>query len=441
MAEDRAVLKRQPPHDIEAEKSVICAMVMSDDAILTVSEMLQEGDYWDVRNRLVHRCIMDIYNGGEKVDLVILADKINRAGMAEVVGIDYMRDLFSAAVTSTNVEKYAKIVHEKSVMRRSLEICEKISAKIYEGKESCDDILAYAENSVTSLSQYNDMSDDIPTTKDIVIETLERIEAAASGKREDGLKTGLLREGQLIVLAARPGVGKTALALNLALSVAIEQSQTVAFFSLEMSSHELMERAISAYSVVDYSHISKGQLSDAEWEKIIDGAGAISTSQMIIDDTAFQSVLEIRNKCKKIRHRNGLGLVIIDYIGLIAPSETYRGNKQAEVSEISRSLKALSKELGCPVIALSQLNRACGARQDHRPMLTDLRDSGAVEQDADKVIFLHREDYYDKEDAPQGLAEIIIAKNRNGETGTVEVSWHGKYMKFANCEKRFAKKS
>ncbi len=438
------MIKRIMPHSLEAEQSVIGSMIMDRDAILTASEMLIKDDFYHQQYGILFETITELFNGGDAVDIVTLQNRLREKNVPpEISSLEYVGDLVNAVPTSANVKYYAQIVQEKAVMRRLIKINEEIADTCYLGSESLDVVLEDTEKKIFNLLQTRVTSDYVPI-KDVVLRALERIEQASKTQGTvTGIPTGFvdldyklsgLQPSDLILVAARPSMGKTALVLNIAQYVAFHEDMATAIFSLEMSKEQLVNRLFSLESRVDAQLLRSGNLSDADWEKLIEGAGTIGKSHLIIDDTPGISVTELRSKCRKYKLEHDLKLVIIDYLQLMTGSGR-SDSRQQEISDISRALKQVARELNVPVIALSQLSRQVEQRPDHRPMLSDLRESGAIEQDADVVMFIYRDDYYNKDSDNKGIAEIIIAKQRNGPIGTVNLVWLPQYTKFANLEK------
>lgn len=443
MAAEEALLKRVLPHSIEAEQSVIGCMILSREAITVASDMLQEEDFYNRQYGAVFQAIVELYDAGKSVDLVTLQNKLREKDVPpEVSSLEFVRDLMLMVQTVTHISDYVRIVSEKATMRRLIKACEEIAGSCYVGKEELGPILEDAEKSIFNIVQRRDTGDYTPI-RQVVLSAMERIEKASKNKGNvTGVATGFLdldyktagmQPADLILVAARPSMGKTALVLNIAQYVAFKSDLPLAVFSLEMSREQLVNRLFSLESRVDSQHIRTGNLSDREWEDLIDGAGVVGRSKLIIDDTPGISVPELRSKCRKFKLEHNIQMVIIDYLQLMSGSGR-TDSRQQEVSEISRALKALARELNVPVIALSQLSRAVEQRPDHRPMLSDLRESGAIEQDADVVMFIYRDDYYNKDSDKKGVAEIIIAKQRNGPIGTVELAWLPDYTKFVNMQ-------
>lgn len=444
-AMEEAMLKRVLPHSVEAEQSVIGSMLIDREAIVVAAGILHGEDFYGKQYGVVFEAMTELNDEGRPVDIVTLQDRLKEKDVPpEVSSLEFVRDLITAVPTSANVRYYAEIVAEKATLRRLIRLNEEIANTCYAGKDSLEMILEHTEKKIFELIQKRNSSDYVPI-REVVLQAIDKIEAAYRNKGVvTGIPTGFIdldyrtagmQPSDLILVAARPSMGKTALVLNIAQHVAFKQKVTVAIFSLEMSKEQLVNRLFSLESKVDSQHIRTGNLSDSEWEKLIESAGIIGRSQLIIDDTPGISISELRSKCRKYKLEHDLKLVIIDYLQLMSGSNGRNDSRQQEISDISRSLKALARELSVPVIALSQLSRAVEQRPDHRPMLSDLRESGAIEQDADVVMFIYRDDYYNKDTELKGVAEIIIAKQRNGPIGTVNLAWLPDYTKFANIQK------
>jgi len=443
-AMEEALLKRVLPHSIEAEQSVIGAMIMDKDAIVTASEILAEEDFYSKQCGVLFEAMVELNDEGKPVDLITLQDRLKEKDVPpEVSSLEYIRDLITAVPTSANIKHYANIVSEKAMLRRLIKMNEEIANTCYVGKESLEAILEDTEKRVFHLIQRRNAEDFVPI-RQVVMNTMEQIEKASRNKGNvTGIATGFvdldyrtagMQPSDLVLIAARPSMGKTAFVLNIAQHVAFKLEQPVAIFSLEMSKEQLVNRLFSLESKVDAQKLRSGNLSDNDWERLIESAGVIGKSNLIIDDTPGITIGEMRSKCRKYKLEYGLKMIIIDYLQLMSGSGR-NDSRQQEISDISRALKALARELEVPVIALSQLSRAVEQRPDHRPMLSDLRESGAIEQDADVVMFIYRDDYYNKDTERKGIAEIIIAKQRNGPIGTVELVWLPEYTKFANMQK------
>lgn len=442
---DEALIKKILPHSQEAEQSVIGSMIMDSEAILTASEVLAADDFYEKRYGILFEAITELNAEAKPVDLVTLRDKLKEKDVAqELYSIEFLSGLVKAVPTSANVRYYAGIVKEKSILRNLIKVSEAITNDCYLDKEKLDTLLEETEKKVFDIVQKRG-SGDFTNIRDIVIQSLDSIEAASRNKGSvTGIATGFydldyktagLQPSDLILIAARPSMGKTAFVLNIAEHVAVKNKITTAIFSLEMSKNQLVNRILSMNSRVDAQLIRTGNLADSDWANLMESARLVGESGLIIDDTPGISVMELRSKCRKFKLEHNLGLVIIDYLQLMTGSGKTE-SRQQEISDISRSLKALAREINCPVIALSQLSRAVEQRPDKRPMLSDLRESGAIEQDADVVMFIYRDEYYNKDSEKAGISEIIIAKQRNGPTGTVELAWQAQYTKFANLAKQ-----
>ena len=431
---EEALIKRVMPHSIEAEQSVVGAMLMDKDAILTASELISGQDFYQSAYGVIFDSMVELFNEGKPVDLVTLQDRLKEKDVPpEITSLEFVRDLVTAVPTSANVKYYAQIVADKSMMRRLIKLNDEISNACYVGNEPLPAILEMTERSVFELLQKRNLGDYTPI-KQVVLNALDRIEKASKNKGNvTGIPTGFndldyklsgLQPSDLILVAARPSMGKTAFVLNIAQYVAFKREKGVAVFSLEMSKEQLVNRLFSLESQVDSQALRTGNLKDSDWEKLIEGAGIIGKSNLIIDDTPGISVSELRSKCRKYKLEHDIQLIIIDYLQLMTGSVgRHSESRQQEISDISRSLKALARELNVPVVALSQLSRAVESRPDKRPMLSDLRESGAIEQDADVVMFIYRDEYYNKDSEFKKQAEIIIAKQRNGRVGTVHRAW------------------
>lgn len=444
---DEALIKRVPPHSIEAEQSVVGAMLMDRDAITTASEIICGDDFYQTAYGVIFDSVVELFNEGKPVDLITLQNRLKEKDVPEEISsLEFVRDMLAAVPTSANVKYYAEIVAEKSTLRKMIKMNEEIANACYLAKEPVEAIMEQTEKKVFELVQNRNNGDFVPI-KQVVLNALEKIEKSSKSKGTvTGIPTGFidldyktsgLQPSDLILVAARPSMGKTAFVLNIAQHVAFRQNKTVAIFSLEMSKEQLVNRLFSLESYVDAQLLRTGNLKDSDWEKLIEGAGIIGRSNLIIDDTPGISISEMRSKCRKYKLEHNLELIIIDYLQLMSGSVGGRSeSRQQEISDISRSLKALARELHVPVISLSQLSRAVEQRPDHRPMLSDLRESGAIEQDADVVMFIYRDDYYNKDTEHVNEAEIIIAKQRNGPIGTVTLTWLPQYTKFANSQRK-----
>ena len=443
---DDALIKRVLPHSLEAEQSVIGSMLMDREAIITASEIVTADDFYQHQYGVMYESMVELFNEGKPVDLVTLQNRLREKDVPpEISSMEFVRDLLNAVPTSANVRHYANIVSEKAVLRRLIKLTEEIENDCYLNKEPVEVIMEETEKKMFQLLGQRNSGDFMPI-RQVVINTLENIERASKTKGNvTGIPTGFtdldyktsgLQNSDFILIAARPSMGKTAFVLNIAQYMAFKKDKAVAIFSLEMSREQLMNRLLSMESKVDSQHLRTGNLKDDEWSKLIESAGMIGESRLMIDDTPGISIGEMRSKCRKYKLEHGLDIIIIDYLQLMSGSgKSSSESRQQEISDISRSLKALARELNVPVVALSQLSRAVEQRTDHRPMLSDLRESGAIEQDADVVMFIYRDDYYNKDSENKGIAEIIIAKQRNGPIGTVNLVWLPDYTKFANAER------
>ena len=439
-----SLLKRVMPHSIEAEQSVIGAMIMDRDAVTIASEMLTVEDFYQKQYGILFEAMTELYSEGKPIDLITLQNRLKEKDVPpEISSLEFVRDMITTVPTSANVKYYAEIVSEKAVLRRLIKVNEEIAAACYAGKERLEDIMEDTEKKIFQVLQRKSGDDFVPI-KEVVLNALDRIELASRQKGSvTGLATGFIdldyktsgfQPSDLILIAARPSMGKTAFVLNIAEYMAFRSNLTVAIFSLEMSKEQLVNRLFSLESRVDSQVLRTGNLSDNDWASLIEAAGTIGRSNLIIDDTPGISVSELRSKCRKYKLEHNLGIIMIDYLQLMQGSRRSE-SRQQEISDISRSLKEIARELQVPVVALSQLSRAVEQRPDHRPMLSDLRESGAIEQDADVVMFLYRDDYYNHDTEKKDVAEVIIAKQRNGPIGTVELAWLPRFTKFANMKK------
>lgn len=441
---DEALIKRVLPHSTEAEQSVIGSMLMDREAIISASEIVTGADFYQHQYGVMFEAMVELFNEGKPVDLVTLQDRLKEKDVPpEISSLDFVRDIMTTVPTSVNVKSYANIVREKAVLRRLIKINEEIANTCYAGKDKLDDILAHTEKAVFDLLQSKGSGDFVPI-RQVALNVLEKIEAASknqgsvtgipSGFHDLDYRTSGFQPSDFILIAARPSMGKTAFVLNVVDYVSVRRGLPCMVFSLEMSKEQLVNRMLSMESNVDSQKLRTGSLTDGDWDAVVEGVGVIGNANLVIDDTPGISISELRSKCRKMKLEQGLSLVIIDYLQLMSGSG--KGNndsRQQEISEISRSLKALARELQAPVVALSQLSRACETRTDHRPMLSDLRESGAIEQDADVVMFLYRDDYYNKDTDHPNEAEVIIAKQRNGPIGTVNLIWKPEFTKFVNA--------
>lgn len=434
---------RIPPHSIEAEQSVLGAMIVNKEAINTALEMIRPDDFYKEANREVFETIIVLFNKNEPVDLITLSEELKRRGTLDNIGgVTYIANLSSSVATTANTKYYCKIVEEKSILRRLIRSSDEIMTKAYEDQDEINAIIEKAEKNIFDITQGSHKQGFAPISE-VLLSSFAQIEERAANKGNiTGLTTGFtdvdnkisgLQKSDLILLAARPSMGKTAFGINIATNAALKGNGKVAIFSLEMSKEQLVQRIISANAHVDLQKIISGNLIDDEWIQIVNSMGPLAQMGIYIDDTAGISLMEMKAKCRRLKIERGLDLVVIDYLQLMQ-LDGHQESRQQEISSISRGLKALAKEMECPVIALSQLSRAPELRSDHRPILSDLRESGAIEQDADIVMFLYRDEYYDKDSEKKNIGELIIAKHRNGPTGNIELVWKGEYTKFLNKE-------
>lgn len=437
-------MERVPPQNMEAEQAVLGAVLLDKEALFSAAEILVPEDFYRQSHQRVFRAMLDLAEKGEPVDLVTLtAELTDRDLLEEVGGVTYLTDLANAVPTAANVEYYAHIIEEKAILRKLIQTATHIASTGYSGAEDVSDIIAEAEKRILSISERRTSDSFIPI-KDVLLEAFERIEHLHANQGQiSGIPSGYpdldrmtsgFQKSDLIIVAARPSVGKTAFALNIAQNVAARSGHPVAIFSLEMSASQLAQRMLCAESNIDSHKFRTGMMEDDDWERLTMAIGTLAEAPIYIDDSAGTTVYDIRGKCRRLKAERGIGLVLIDYLQLIN-SRGGRESRQQEISEISRSLKALARELECPVIALSQLSRGVEQRQDKRPLLSDLRESGSIEQDADIVAFLYREDYYDPETEKQNIIEIIIGKQRNGPVGKVELVFLKNYNKFVSLDK------
>ena len=440
---EEALIRKIMPNSVKAEQAVLGSMLMERDAIITASGLLRGEDFYQKQYGVIFDTMVELCNEGRPVDLITLQDRLREKELPpDVSNMEYISELLSSVPTSANVGHYAKIVSDKAILRRLIRANEEVANACYLDKDSTDAILEDAEKKLFQVLQGRGGDDFVPI-RQIVLNTVSNIEKASRQKGTvTGLPTGFidldyktagLHNSDLILVAARPSMGKTAFVLNIAQYMAFRKDIPVAIFSLEMSKEQLVHRLIAMEAHVDSQNLRTGNLKDDDWTKLVEGADIIGASKLIIDDTPGIGIQQLRSKCRKYKLEHGLSAIMIDYMQLMSGSGR-SDSRQQEISDISRSLKALARELDVPVIVLSQLNRAVEQRPDHRPMLSDLRESGAIEQDADVVMFIYRDDYYHKDTEKKDIAEIIIAKQRNGPIGTVELVWLPKYTQFANLK-------
>ena len=440
---ENGFIGRIPPHSLEAEQSVLGAMLLDKEAINTAIEILKPKDFYKEANAEIFEAILILFNKNEPVDLITLSEELkNRGTLENTGGITYLANLSSGVATTANAKYYCEIVEEKSILRRLIRSCDEVIVKSYESADEVNVIIEAAEQSIFDITQGRDREGFSPL-KDVLLDSFAQIEERAANQNTlTGLTTGFididhklsgLQKSDLILLAARPSMGKTALGINIATNAALKAKARVAIFSLEMSKEQLVQRMISSTAHVNLQNIISGNLGENEWVEVINSIGPLSQAEMFIDDTAGIGLIEMRAKARRLKIEKGLDLIVIDYLQLMQ-LEGRQESRQQEISAISRGLKALAKEMECPIIALSQLSRAPELRTDHRPILSDLRESGAIEQDADVVMFLYRDEYYHEDSEQKNIGELIIAKHRNGPTGSLEMVWKGEYTKFLNKE-------
>ena len=439
-------LGKIPPNDIEAEQAVIGSMLTDKDAVISAIEILKEEDFYREDNKTIYEAILNLYNRSEPIDIITLKSELTSMGMFDKIGgLEYIVGLPDKVPTTANVEKYISIVKEKSELRRLIKAANEIIEEGYDPTENIDDIMNSAEKKIFNIMQDKDQKSYSPI-KDVLIDTFTELEQLYNQKQHvTGVPTGFidldyrtagLHNSDLILIAARPAMGKSAFALNIATNAALRANVPVILFSLEMSKEQMVNRILCSEALVDSNKVRTGKIDDDDWIKLADTMGDLSEAPIYIDDTPGISINEIRAKCRKLKLEKNIGLVVIDYLQLVqGSSKRASASREQEISEISRSLKILAKEINVPVIALSQLSRAPEQRPDHRPMLSDLRESGAIEQDADIVMFLYRDEYYHEDSEDKGQAEVIIAKHRSGSTGTVKLAWLGNYTKFGNLDR------
>ena len=443
---EEAIIKRTMPHSQEAERSIIGSMIMDREAILVASEIITGEDFYQRQYGVIFEAMVELFNQNEPVDLVTLQNHLRAKEVPEEISsMEFMRDILDSDFRSTNIKKYANIVAEKSILRKLIRANDEVSNLCYGGVESLDEVLEQTEKKIFDLVQRRNSGEFVPI-KQVVLNAIQKIEIAsrtkgnvtgvATGFKDLDYQTSGFQTSDLILIAARPSMGKTAFVLNIAQYMAFRHDVTVAIFSLEMSKEQLVNRLLSMESGVDAQKLRNGNLTDNDWERLVEGAEGVARSNLIIDDTPGITLAELRSKCRKYKLEHNLGIVMIDYLQLMTGKGRSSDSRQQEISDISRGLKGLARELNVPVVALSQLSRAVEQRPDHRPILSDLRDSGAIEQDADMVMFLYRDNYYNKDSEMKNLAEVIVAKQRNGPIGTINLLWMPEYTAFKNYNPR-----
>ncbi|MDQ0215393.1 replicative DNA helicase [Oikeobacillus pervagus] len=438
---------RTPPQNIEAEQAVIGAIFLEPSAITVASEVLIPEDFYRNAHQKIFQTMLKLNDLGMAVDVITVTEELAASkDLEDIGGVSYLTELAGSVPTAANIEYYARIVEEKSLLRRLIRTATQIAQDGYSREDEVEDLLTDAEKSIMEVAQRKN-SGSFHAIKDVLVRTYDNIEMLHNRKGDvTGIPTGFaeldrmtagFQRNDLIIVAARPSVGKTAFALNIAQNVATKTDENVAIFSLEMGAEQLVMRMLCAEGNINAQNLRTGALTDEDWKKLTMAMGSLSNAGIYIDDTPGVRISEIQAKCRRLKQEHGLGMILIDYLQLIQGSGRSKENRQQEVSEISRSLKALARELEVPVIALSQLSRGVEQRQDKRPMMSDIRESGSIEQDADIVAFLYRDDYYDKESENKNIIEIIIAKQRNGPVGTVQLAFVKEYNKFVNLERRF----
>lgn len=443
MADNLNFADRVLPHSKEAEQSVIGSMLSSSEAVGAACEILKPDDFFFGQNKEIYSAMMELFNENTPVDMVTVSDRLNQRDKLDAVGgVTYLSTLVLSVPTTGNVEYYAKIVKDKAVLRRLIYSTQGILSMAYDEGDTTERIIDRSEQLILDISSNKDQSDIVHISEimmtaydDMVQNSLNKgtVTGISTGFNYINNATGGLHGGELIIVAGRPGMGKSSFAVNIAENAAINENIPVAIFNLEMSKSMIVNRIICSQALVDSQNVRKGDFQPEDWLQICAVIDKLSAAPIYIDDSSSITVSEIRAKCRRLKQTKNLGLVVIDYLQLMQGSKK-SDNRQQEISEISRSLKVLAKELDIPVIALSQLSRTSESRSDKRPMLSDLRESGAIEQDADLVMFLYRDDYYNKDSQEKNIAEVIIAKQRSGTTGTFKLGWQGRYTKFVNID-------
>jgi replicative DNA helicase len=442
--ENQSAVYRVPPNDTDAELAVLSSMLFDREALAVAHETLRADDFYRPDYKALFEAMTGLFSENAPVDIVTLKNRLEEKNIFDQIGGRYaMTALAGAVSTSANIKHYAKIVADNSTLRKVIKTASDLSSTIYEGDTPIDALLDMAEKKIFDISS-NRNTEDFSHIHDVLLTSIEKIEDIFhSGGKVTGVSTGFadfdnktagLQPSDLILIAARPSMGKTAFALNIAQYAAVRQNVPTVIFSLEMSKEQLVNRLLCSEAMIDAQKLRTGNLEQSDWTKIAKAVGPLSMAPLYIDDTPGISVTEMRSKCRKLKLEKGLKLVVVDYLQLMSGGGKIE-SRQQEISEISRSLKAIAREVEAPVIALSQLSRACESRADHRPMLSDLRESGAIEQDADVVAFLYRDEYYNPETEKKNQAEVIIAKQRNGPTGTVDLMWLGEFTKFASMDR------
>ena len=443
---DENLVPRVPPHSEEAEQSVIGSILIDHDAVGVAAENLKPEDFYNLRHKEIFEAILDLYHDGKAVDLVTLKSQLEQRGKLEAAGdMKYLTQVATAVPNSVHIRQYVKIVKDKALYRRFIQLGNQVLQQSFTTETPIEELSENVEKQVFNILQ-NRGSQDFSHIKDVLMESFDDIEkVAANGGTVAGISTGFvdldqktagLHPSDLVIVGARPAMGKTAFGLNLVQNAAVKGGKTCAVFNLEMSKKQIVNRMLACEAGVSMEHIRSGNMTDQDWEKLVEALGPLSEAPIYIDDTGGITFSEVRSKCRKLKIEHGLDLVMIDYLQLMSGSGRAGDNRQQEISEISRGLKMMARELDVPVIALSQLSRTLESRADHRPMMSDLRESGAIEQDADVVMFIYRDEYYNPDTEEPGITEIIIGKHRAGPTGTVKLKWMGDIQKFGNLEAR-----
>ena len=435
------MIERIPPHNEEAERSVLGAAMLNKEVLFDILEEVKEDDFYNESHKEIFRAIWELYRKNSAVDMLTVCEELkSRQSLDMVGGRAYIATLTAEVPSTANGREYAKIIAEKAIMRQMIRTAEDITEKGYESKMAAREILDYAESGIFQIAQMR-QKNDYTKIQDVLLENLKIIDAAAQNKDKiTGIPTGFhdldektsgLQRSDLIIVAARPGMGKTAFALNIAQQSAVKHGTSAIIFSLEMSKEQLGQRLLAMQARVEMQKLKQGDLDRKDWDRVSLGVDELNNSKIVIDDTPGISLMEMRNKCRRLKAEQGLDLIVVDYLQLM----TFEGktdNRQQEISALSRNMKLLAREMNCPVILLSQLSRAPELRQDKRPMLSDLRESGSIEQDADVVIFLYRDDYYNENTEKPGVCEVNIAKHRSGPTDKIELTWVSRYTKFSD---------
>ena len=439
---DENLVPRVPPHSEEAEQSVIGSILIDHDAVGVAAENLKPEDFYNLRHKEIFEAILDLYHDGKAVDLVTLKSQLEQRGKLEAAGdMKYLTQVATAVPNSVHIRQYVKIVKDKALYRRFIQLGNQVLQQSFTTETPIEELSENVEKQVFNILQ-NRGSQDFSHIKDVLMESFDDIEkVAANGGTVAGISTGFvdldqktagLHPSDLVIVGARPAMGKTAFGLNLVQNAAVKGGKTCAVFNLEMSKKQIVNRMLACEAGVSMEHIRSGNMTDQDWEKLVEALGPLSEAPIYIDDTGGITFSEVRSKCRKLKIEHGLDLVMIDYLQLMSGSGRAGDNRQQEISEISRGLKMMARELDVPVIALSQLSRTLESRADHRPMMSDLRESGAIEQDADVIIFLYRDEYYHPDSEDKNIAEVIIGKQRNGPVGTVKLRYDGEYTRFSN---------